>query len=140
VECTVHLGIHVVEACIYSFPAIWALFARAAAKSICPGAPGGRTTPPLGFVALPADGRGALGTGGFAPAGGGIPGFAPGAGGFGLAPGAGGGAGLLPITLDGRELSSDAAGDFFHGVAEPLDGAIPGKTDTGLADAFAVSD
>lgn len=71
------------------------------------------------------------------------PGFAPtgGGAGFGFAP-TGGGAGLL-MVLDGRddagELSLDAAGVFFHGAALPFAAAIPGKTDTGFAEALALT-
>ena len=58
-------------------------------------------------------------------------------GGFGLvATGGPGGFG----TGDGlAELGSGVAG-FFHGVAEPLEGTMPGKTETGLADAFAATE
>jgi len=53
---------------------------------------------------------------------------------------------LVAIELEGLELAgvvSDeplvAPGAFFHGVADPLDGAIPGKTDTGFADESAAT-
>ena len=74
-----------------------------------------------------ARGRGAEGTGGF-PGTLGAPGFAAsaGAGGLNLVAAGGAGAGLV----------EEAASGCFQGVAEPLDGAIPGKTDTGLADAI----
>lgn len=54
----------------------------------------------------------------------------------------GGGILAAPPPEAGRELSGavvafEDAVDFFHGVADPLDGAIPGNTDTGLADASA---
>jgi hypothetical protein len=42
-----------------------------------------------------------------------------------------------------RELageSSEEESDFFHGVADPLEGATPGKTDIGFADALAATD
>jgi hypothetical protein len=118
----------------------------AAARSICPTA-----CPPAGFGAAP-PGLAAVGMGGLPPAGlatggfGGMPGFAAIGGGFGLF--ATGGGGLPPPTeLEGLELGgvlSDeplvAPGAFFHGVADPLDGAIPGKTDTGLADESAATD
>ena len=58
-----------------------------------------------------------------------------------------GGGGLPAIELEGLELGgvlSDeplvTPGAFFHGIADPLDGAIPGKTDTGLADESAATD
>lgn len=92
--------------------------------------------PPAGF---------ATGTAGF-PGILGAPGFAPIGGGFGLLPTAGGG-GLLAKELPGRDpaglLSPDppfAAGVFFQGAAEPFAAGIPGKTETGFADALAVMD
>jgi len=71
---------------------------------------------------------------------GGALGFAATGGGLGLF--AIGGGGLAAMELEGRELGGVlfdepllvAAGVFFQGVADPLAGAIPGKTDTGLAD------
>ena len=87
------------------------------------------------FVGAAGPGRGAAGIGGFPP----TAGFAPTAGGFGLAA-AGGGGTLEANELEGRELageSSELEGVFFQGVADPLLGAIPGKTETGFADAFA---
>lgn len=92
-------------------------------------------------------GRGAVGTGGFPPIFGARGGFAPiGGAGFGFV--ATGGGGLVAKELDGREppgLESDDAspldcGAFFHGVAEPFDGPIPGKTETGFAEASAVTE
>ena len=115
----------------------------AAARSICPTAPPGFGAPPPGLAAVDTGGLppAGLATGGF----GGAPGFAATGGGFGLF--ATGGGGLPPTELEGLELGgvlSDepllAPGAFFHGVADPLDGAIPGKTDTGLADESAVTD
>lgn len=115
-----------------------ALLARAAARSICP-----TDCPPPVLVVV---GMGllvaGLPTGGF----GGALGFAAtGGGGFGLF--ATGGGGLLAIELDGLEptgvLSDEplvGPGAFFHGVADPLDGAMPGKTDTGFADESATTD
>lgn len=109
----------------------------------------GLTPPPgRGAGVAPAGGLGAVGIGGF-PGTFGPPaaGFAAtGGGGFGFE--ATGGGGLEAIELDGRELagleSVDApllaCGAFFHGVAEPFDGPIPGKTDIGLVDALAVTD
>jgi len=131
---------------VYSFSAILcARLARAAARSNCPAAL---------LVALTAPGRGALGAGtGLDAVGiGGFPGIfgavglvATGGGGAGFFPtGGGGGAGFIPGVLDGRELAGvepvDAAGVFFHGAAAPLEGAIPGNTDTGFAEASAVRD
>ena len=73
--------------------------------------------------------------------------MAPTGGGPGLGFAATGGGGLPAAELDGLELagvpeldvSVDAAG-FFHGAAEPLPAAMPGKTDTGLALTLAVTD
>lgn len=109
----------------------------------------GLTPPPgRGAGVAPADGRGAVGIGGFpgtfGPPG---PGFAA-TGGGGLGFEATGGGGLGAKELDGRELagleSVDApllaCGVFFHGAAEPFDGPIPGKTAMGFADASAVTD
>jgi len=75
---------------------------------------------------------------------GGLPGiFGPpglaanGGAGFGLA--ATGGGGLPANELAGLELAGEppvlslAVGAFFHGVAEPFDPPIPGKTATGFA-------
>ena len=103
---------------------------------------------------MTAPGRGAVGAGGglVAVGTGGFPGnFGPagleatGGGGAGFFPTGGtGGGGLAPAVLDGREFigvgTTEAFGDFFHGAAVPLDGAIPGNTDTGFAEAFAVRD
>jgi len=113
--------------------------ASAAAKSICPGAVIGLVTPPpRGADAPPALGLGTLGIGGLPPVG-----FAAvGGPGFGLA--AIGGGGLLARELDGLELVSGGPFEvlvfFFHGVVDPLEEPIPGKTETGLADASAVTD
>jgi hypothetical protein len=115
----------------------------AAARSICPTAPPGFGAPPPGLAAVDTGGLppAGLATGGFK----GALGFAATRGGFGLF--ATGGGGLPPTELEGLELGgvlSDeplfVPGAFFHGVADPLDGAIPGKTDTGLADEFAATD
>ena len=91
-------------------------------------------------------GLGAEGTGGFpptvglAPGGfGGAPGLAATGGGFGFAATGGG---LPAMELDGlelagvlsNELSFEIAGVFFHGAADPLAAAMPGNTETGLAD------
>jgi hypothetical protein len=103
---------------------------------------------------LTALGRGADGAGGglVAVGTGGLPGIfgavgleATGGGGAGFFPtGGAGGGGLAPAVLGGREFiggaPTEATGAFFHGAAVPLDGAIPGNTDTGLAEAFAVRD
>ena len=80
-------------------------------------------------------GLGAEGIAGLAPP---TAGFAPGAGGLGLD--ATGGGGFGANELAGRELAGEASeleGVFFHGAADPLAGPIPGKTETGLADASA---
>jgi hypothetical protein len=100
---------------------------------------------------LTAPGRGAVGAGGglVALGTGGLPGNfgavgleATGGGGAGFFP-TGGGGGLAPAVLDGREFigvgPAEATGAFFHG-ADPLDGTIPGNTDTGFAEASAVRD
>lgn len=82
-----------------------------------------------------APGLGALGMGGLLGGLGAPPGFVARGGGegFGLVPK--GGAGLLLNELDGLEISSvPADGVFFHGVAEPLDGIMPGNTETGFAE------
>jgi len=77
----------------------------------------------------------------------GIPGFPLGVG-FAATTGAGlglfatGGGGFAARELPGRELageSLDAVGVFFHGVADPFAGAMPGNADTGLADASAIT-
>jgi hypothetical protein len=57
--------------------------------------------------------------------------FATGGAGFGFA--AIGGAGFAPGAGEAEGVV------FFHGAADPFDGAIPGNTDTGFADASAVS-
>lgn len=127
-----------------------------AARSICPaGAAGGFTPPPV-LAGVAATGLEAVGTGGFpgalgvglAPTGGGFAptgGLAATTGGLGLA--ATGGGALPAIELDGRELAGESSGVelvpvtvFFQGVAEPLAGAIPGKTATGLALALAATE
>lgn len=69
------------------------------------------------------------------PGGFGAAGLTPTAGGLGFA--AIGGGGLLASELEGLELageSLDTGFVFFQGVAEPLPAAIPGKTETGLAE------
>lgn len=114
----------------------------AAARSICPGAaPGGLTPPPGRGGPAVETGLGAVGTGG-------LPGF-----GF-AATGGGAGLGFVATAgglganeLPGRELAgvlsadaSVAAAVFFHGVADPFAGIIPGKTDTGLAWTSAAKD
>jgi hypothetical protein len=117
----------------------------AAARSNWPGAE---------LLGLVAPGRGAVGAGGglVAVGTGGLPGNlgavgleATGGGGAGFFPtGGAGGGGLAPAVLDGREFIGvapvEATGAFFHGAAVPLDGAIPGNTDTGFAEAFAMRD
>jgi len=125
----------------YSLSAIFcARFAKAAAKSECPPAlilapppalPGGEVGPGLDEVGIGGF-IGALGAPGFAARGGGA--------GFGLV--LTGGAGLPATELEGLEISSGvpADGDFFHGVAEPLGGIMPGNTETGFAEASAYKD
>lgn len=79
-------------------------------------------------------GRGADGVGGLLPA-------------FGLAA-TGGGPGFVLAAIGGGTLPAvelcgvfdGVAVVFFHGVAEPLEGAIPGNTETGLADTSAATD
>jgi len=88
---------------------------------------------PFAFGGAVGTGRGAVGIEGL-PTGG----FAPTAGGFGLA--ATGGGGFGANELEGRESAGEASeleSVFFQGVADPLLAAIPGKTETGLADALA---
>jgi len=130
----------------------WARLAKAAARSIWPTTcPPGFAAPPPGFGgAGAAPGLTAVGIGGLPPTGlaagfGGAPGFAAIGGGLGLF--AIGGGGLAARELPGLELAGvllDEAlavpGVFFHGVADPLDGPMPGKTDTGLADESATTD
>ena len=69
-------------------------------------------------------------------------------GGAGLGLVATGGGGFAPSELDGREFVGvlfddplvEATIGFFQGAAEPFEGARPGKTATGLAEASAVTD
>ena len=91
-----------------------------------------------------AGGLDAVGTGGFPGILGAVGLVATGGGGAGFFPiGGAGGAGFAPAVLDGRELAGvvpvDAAGVFFHG-ATPLEGPMPGNTDTGFAEASAARD
>ncbi len=72
-------------------------------------------------------------------------GFAATTGGLGLA--ARGGGALPANALEGREFPGESSGVddevdtcFFHGVADPFEAAIPGKTETGLAEALAVTE
>lgn len=95
----------------------------------------------MGIVGAEEFGLGALGMGGLL-GGFGAAGFAPtgGPNGFGLA--ATGGGGVGDIELEGLEDaggSPDDEGVFFHGVADPLEDPIPGKTETGFADTSAVN-
>ena len=91
-------------------------------------------------------GLGAEGTGGFPPTVGlgpgglgGAPGLAATGGGFGFAATGGG---VPAMELDGLELAGvlsdeppfEIAGVFFHGAADPLAAAMPGNTETGLAE------
>lgn len=101
-----------------------------------PPPPTGRDAPPDGV------GRGALGTGGL-PGTLGAPGLLA-TGGAGLGLDATGGGGFVAIELPGLELAGEslddeAVGVFFHGVADPFAAPIPGKTDTGFAEASAVT-
>lgn len=72
--------------------------------------------------------------------GAGADGLAPATGGLGLV--ATGGGGFDASELDGREFAGELSFvsdvDFFHGAADPLAAAIPGKTEIGLALGFAV--
>jgi hypothetical protein len=59
--------------------------------------------------------------------------------GFGLVA-IGGPGGLISSELEGREVGAEAleaTGAFFHGVADPFEGPMPGKTATGLLDTSA---
>ena len=56
-------------------------------------------------------------------------------GGFGLV--ATGGGAFEANELGGRELASELEGGTFQGVADPLLGAFPGKTETGFVVALA---
>ena len=63
-------------------------------------------------------------------------------------PTTGGGGGFPAKELPGRdpagedpfESPEEARAGFFQGVADPLFATIPGNTETGLADASAVTD
>lgn len=107
-----------------------ALFASAADKSNCPTALAGLVVG-RGADAGAALGLGAAGIGGL-PGTFGAPGFAASGGGFGLT----GPGGLEPSELEGFEGGAGmlgATGVFFHGVADPFDGPMPGNTATGLS-------
>jgi hypothetical protein len=108
-----------------------------AARSACPPPPAALTPPPRGAEGV---------TLARAPGTGGLPGaVAGGLAGTGLGLAATGG-GLPPKELVGlgftseRSSAEDVDGVFFHGLAVPFEGAIPGKTDTGFAEASAVTD
>ena len=60
-------------------------------------------------------------------------------GGFGLLA-IGGADGLISSELEGREAGAEALGIFFHGVDDPFEGPMPGKTATSLLDASADTD
>lgn len=114
----------------------------AAARSSCPPTIAGFCTDPGLFEAVGV-GLLAVGIGGLA-----APGLAPTAGGLGAAgfPATGEGLGLdatgggtLPAAGAGFAAFEAGALGFFHGVADPFAGAIPGNTDTGFADASAVT-
>jgi len=105
--------------------------ARAAARSICAG-------PALAAESLGS--RVGKTGGGLDEAG--IAGFAPNLGTTGLEP-TGVGLGLLVKgggTLFVDSLVTGLEGGFFQGVEVPLAGAIPGKTETGFAEAFDVTE
>lgn len=115
----------------------------AAAKSNWPPTAAGFAEAPPGFGA--AGGREAVGTVGL-PGAFGAPGLLARGGGPGLGFTAGGGA-FVARELVGLELAGVlpleapfvVAAVFFHGVAEPLEGAMPGNTATGFADGSAVN-
>lgn len=111
----------------------------AAAKSECP--PALSFTPPALPVGDARPGLGTLGAGGLLGSLG-APGFAARGGGegFGFVPR--GGAGLPLSTLEGLEISSDVPEDgvFFHGVADPVTGIMPGNKETGFAEESASRD
>lgn len=95
--------------------------------------------PPPGRAGIDGAGRtaDADGTTGFM-GGFGAPGLAPTGGGLGFT--ASGGGGLFANELDGLEFAGEGSAEgFFHGVVVPFDGPIPGNTDTGLAEASAVT-
>jgi hypothetical protein len=115
----------------------------AAAKSSCPATPG-LAAPPDREAATP-PGLGATGgAGGFAGSFGALPlclAAIAGATGLGLV--VIGGGGLLAARFVGRGCagtSSDGLVGFFHGVVDPLEDPMPGKTETGFAVASAVRD
>lgn len=102
--------------------------------------------PALCGAVFPAEGRAAVGIGGF-PGGLAAPGFAAtgGGGAFGFA--ATGGGAFTPTELEGREFAGVISAEslvkpagFFQGAAEPFEGIMPGKTATGLADTSAAID
>jgi len=117
--------------CPYSSPEILcARLASAAAKSNCPAGAG--LAPGLGFA--PPAALGLEETGGAGGLGGSVgPDLVVAAGAAGLGFAATGG-GLLVVEL-GVVLAVR-----FHGVADPSDCPAPGKTETGFADALAVTD
>ena len=122
----------------------YAILLTAAAKSICPGPEGLGCSPWGGTTLLLAFGLDAVGTGGF-PGIFGATGFAAKGGpGFGFV--AIGGPGLSAREVEGLEFAGvdsadalEAAGAFFQGVADPLEGTIPGNTETGLAEESAIT-
>jgi len=112
----------------------------AAARSSCPGA-AGLAAPPdrVGATGLAVVG----GAGGFGGSFGAPLGLDDNAGAMGLGLVVTGGGGLLAAEFEEVELagvSLDVLGVFLHGVADPSEGPIPGKTETGFADALAVKD
>lgn len=90
-------------------------------RSIGPACPPAGLTDPMAGLAPPTGGLGAEGTGGLFPT-------------FGASPG-GFGVGLLTAAE-----ALDSAAGFFHGVALPFDGPIPGNTETGFALTSAATD
>lgn len=104
----------------------------AAARSICPTTIAGCPIL-LGLLEGTGVGLAAAGTGGLAGAG-----LFP-TGGFGEAGFAATGGGLGLEATGGGTLPLAGVSDFFQGVVDPLAAAIPGNTDTGLANASAAS-
>jgi len=115
-----------------------ARLARAAARSICPGAD--LTAASVGRDEDTWVGLAAAGIGGFPPTLGVTLGLEP-TGGVGLGLLVKGGGTLVDVVAVACELSVAALeADFFQGVAVPLAGAIPGNTETGFAEESGVID
>jgi len=111
-----------------------ARFASMAAKSICPAGAAGFAMGLIAGADPVFNGLEAAGTGGL-PGTFAAPGLAPTGGGLGFTA-TGGPGGFGADTLEIWEPPLDIDG-FFHGVGDPLEGPMPGKTETGLADASA---